>query len=103
MGETDEKLSGVKNNIKQKIHGSILVSEKFDSITNGTRHDEDNVTEALLPARKGGLSTKTGKPKRKVQWKDIDGNKLAEVKEFQPSDDSDSDDDDSEYCMCTIM
>ncbi|XP_047319285.1 uncharacterized protein LOC124922607 [Impatiens glandulifera] len=103
MGETDKKLSGVKNSIIHKIHGSILVSEKYDSNSIGDRDDEDNVTEALLPARKGGLSKKSGKPNRKVQWNDINGNKLAEVKEFQPSDDSDSDEDDSDYCMCTIM
>ncbi|MCE3215261.1 hypothetical protein HAX54_001507 [Datura stramonium] len=53
--------------------------------------------------RKGGLSKKTAKPKRKVQWNDINGNKLTEVLEFQPSDASDSDDDESDSCICIIM
>ncbi|XP_047311481.1 uncharacterized protein LOC124914900 [Impatiens glandulifera] len=89
MGESD------------KLQGSIVVSE-----TNVER-DEDNMTAALLPARKGGLSSssskKSVKPKRKVQWNDTNGNKLAEVKVFQPSDDSDSEEEDSDNCMCTIM
>ncbi|XP_019228296.1 PREDICTED: uncharacterized protein LOC109209480 [Nicotiana attenuata] len=66
--------------------------------------DEDDETKALLlPCKKGGLSKDKGKPKRKVQWNDTNGNKLAEVLEFQPSDVSDSDDDESDSCICRIM
>lgn len=47
--------------------------------------DEDDESKALLlPCKKGGLSKNKGKPKRKVQWNDTNGNKLTEVLEFQP-------------------
>ncbi|PHT39125.1 hypothetical protein CQW23_22698 [Capsicum baccatum] len=73
------------------------------SMLNGEK-DEDDESKALLPpSRKGGLSKKIAKPKRKVQWNDTNGNKLTEVLEFQPSDASDSDDDESDSCICRIM
>lgn len=46
--------------------------------------EEDNETVSLLPSRRGGLSKNSSKPRLKVQWNDKDGNKLAEVVEFQP-------------------
>lgn len=52
-------------------------------LLNGERKEDDE-TASLLPPRKGGLSRKLGKPQRKVQWKDSNGNKLTEVLEFQP-------------------
>ncbi|GFZ10719.1 hypothetical protein Acr_22g0001170 [Actinidia rufa] len=45
---------------------------------------EDKETVSLLPSRRGGLSKKAGRPRLKVQWNDKDGNKLAEIVEFQP-------------------
>ncbi|KAL3507574.1 hypothetical protein ACH5RR_032956 [Cinchona calisaya] len=66
--------------------------------------DECDESQLLLPSsNKGGLSKKSGKPRRKVQWNDKNGNKLAEVLEFQPSDASDSDDEESDACFCRIM
>jgi len=68
--------------------------------------NEENETQSLLPPgppRRGGLSKKSGNPRRKVQWNDKNGDKLAEVVIFQPSDVSDSDDDDPDSCMCAIM
>ncbi|KAA8527801.1 hypothetical protein F0562_035330 [Nyssa sinensis] len=53
--------------------------------------------------RKGGILRKSEKPRRKVQWNDKNGNKLAEVLEFETSDVSDSDDETSDSCICTIM
>ncbi|CAA6666476.1 unnamed protein product [Spirodela intermedia] len=42
--------------------------------------------------------------KRKVRWNDRHGNKLAEVLEFQPSDNSDSEADDyGDSCICAVM
>ncbi|XP_042516870.1 uncharacterized protein LOC122091111 [Macadamia integrifolia] len=62
--------------------------------------DESN---PLLSPRRGGISKKPKKSRRKVQWNDRNGNKLVEVLEFQPSDASDTDDDDSDSCICSIM
>ncbi|XP_060180503.1 uncharacterized protein LOC132610223 [Lycium barbarum] len=73
------------------------------SVLNGEKDEDDESKALLLPSRKGGLSKKTVKPKRKVQWNDTNGNKLTEVLEFQPSDASDSDDDESDSCICRIM
>ncbi|KAL8171302.1 hypothetical protein V2J09_023106 [Rumex salicifolius] len=38
------------------------------------------------------------KKKRKVQWNDINGNSLVEIREYLPSDE-----DESNPCFCTIM
>ncbi|KAF5752410.1 hypothetical protein HS088_TW01G00319 [Tripterygium wilfordii] len=65
--------------------------------------EEDSESNSLLPPRKGGMSRKSDKMPRKVQWNDRNGNKLVEVLEFEPSDVSDSDDEDSDSCICTIM
>ncbi|PIN17918.1 hypothetical protein CDL12_09418 [Handroanthus impetiginosus] len=65
--------------------------------------DGEDESQALLPSDKGELSTKPEKPRRKVQWLDRNGHKLAEIVEFQPSDVSDSDEDDSDSCICRIM
>ncbi|KAL5781617.1 hypothetical protein ACOSP7_006646 [Xanthoceras sorbifolium] len=75
-------------------------SEKLDDQTDGEEYSESN---SLLPPRKGGMSRKSDKDRRKVQWNDRNGNKLVEVLEFEPSDVSDSDDEESDSCICTIM
>lgn len=70
---------------------------------NGGKDEYDESQLLLPPNNKGGLSKKSGKPRRKVQWNDKNGNKLAEVLEFQPSDVSESDDDESDTCFCRMM
>ncbi|KAI9078826.1 hypothetical protein K1719_039284 [Acacia pycnantha] len=75
-------------------------AEKIEDRTNG---EDDSDSHSLLPPRRGGLSSKSNKTRRKVQWNDRNGNKLVEVLEFVPSDDSDSEDEDSDSCICTIM
>ncbi|KAL3828281.1 hypothetical protein ACJIZ3_017083 [Penstemon smallii] len=72
-------------------------------VLNGESDGEDE-SESLLHSKKvGGLSKKLEKPRRKVQWLDNNGDKLAEILEFQPSDESGSDDDESDSCICRIM
>lgn len=71
-----------------------------DPVGNGEDYGELN---SLLPPRTGGMSRNSDKVRRKVQWNDNNGNKLAEVLEFVPSDASDSDEEDSDSCVCTIM
>lgn len=75
-------------------------AEKIEDRANG---EDDCDSHSLLPPRRGGLSRKSDKTRRKVQWNDRNGNKLVEVLEFVPSDDSDSDDEDSDSCICTVM
>ncbi|KAK1592175.1 hypothetical protein Q3G72_020686 [Acer saccharum] len=75
-------------------------SGKLDDQTDGEEYSESN---SLLPPRTGGMSRKSDKTRRKVQWNDRNGNKLVEVLEFEPSDVSDSDDEESDSCICTIM
>ncbi|XP_027937397.1 uncharacterized protein LOC114192042 [Vigna unguiculata] len=69
--------------------------------------EDDNDSNSLLPAPRGGMSRKLDKTyrKRKVQWNDRIGNKLVEVLEYVPSDvsDSDSEDEDGDSCVCSIM
>lgn len=75
-------------------------SQRVEENVNG---DEDSESNSLLPPRRGGMSRKTNKTRRKVQWNDKNGNKLVEVLEFEPSDVSDSDDEDADSCICIIM
>lgn len=76
--------SNVKNCSESKPRVSVGDSQKVE--LNGEIHEE-NETQSLLPPgppRRGGLSKKSGNPRRKVQWNDRNGNKLAEVVIFQP-------------------
>uniref|UniRef100_A0A5B6YIB1 Uncharacterized protein n=1 Tax=Davidia involucrata TaxID=16924 RepID=A0A5B6YIB1_DAVIN len=88
-----------KNGGKSKPVGSLTL-QKVE--LDGDR-EMDNESKSLLPPRRGGISRKSEKPRRKVQWNDKNGNKLVEVLEFEPSDVSDSDDEDSDSCICIIM
>lgn len=99
----DKKGEDCKDSKKSpKIKPLVVEEVEKDEINVGEERENDE-TEALLPPRRGGLSKNLGKPKRSVRWNDRDGNKLAEVLEFQPSDASESDDEDSDSCLCVIM
>ncbi|XP_031483316.1 uncharacterized protein LOC116252859 [Nymphaea colorata] len=70
---------------------------------------DDEELKSLLPLQKEG-SFKGGanggtESRRKVQWNDKDGDKLAQVREFVPSDssDNDCDEDDLDSCLCVIV
>ncbi|KAF8388267.1 hypothetical protein HHK36_026933 [Tetracentron sinense] len=69
----------------------------------GADREDDDESNSLLSPRRGGISKWPRKSRQKVQWNDRNGNKLVEVLEFQPSDESDTDDEDSESCICTVM
>ncbi|EXC24414.1 hypothetical protein L484_003722 [Morus notabilis] len=95
------------NGCKENPMGSV--DPKTEKLINGEREggeeeEEDSDCNSLLSPRRGGMSRKSDKIRRKVQWNDKNGNKLVEILEFEPSDVSDSDDDeDSDSCICTIM
>lgn len=68
------------NNINK---GVVFVdSEKVDE--DRIDGEDDSDSHSLLPPRRGGLSRKSDKTRRKVQWNDRNGNKLVEVLEFVP-------------------
>ncbi|THG16048.1 hypothetical protein TEA_028947 [Camellia sinensis var. sinensis] len=71
-------------NVKKGSINKPLVSVESEKVELNGETEKDNETESLLPSRRGGLSKKSGKPRLKVQWNDKNGNKLAEVLEFQP-------------------
>ncbi|PRQ36726.1 hypothetical protein RchiOBHm_Chr4g0394791 [Rosa chinensis] len=100
--ETDEKEKVQNGGENESLSGGggTGESEKVEEQGNG---DEDSESNSLLPPRKGGMSRKTNKTRRKVQWNDRNGNKLVEVLEYEPSDVSDSDDEDADSCICVIM
>lgn len=96
MATDDKVVNGCTNNALASTDSPKV----DDHHVNG---EEDSESNSLLPPRRGGMSRKSGKRPLKVQWNDKNGNKLAEVMEFEPSDASDSDDEDSDPCICTIM
>uniref|UniRef100_A0A803Q4I1 Uncharacterized protein n=1 Tax=Cannabis sativa TaxID=3483 RepID=A0A803Q4I1_CANSA len=61
---------------------SPSVDSKAEKLLNGV--DDDSDCNSLLPPRRGGMSRKSDKVRRKVQWNDRNGDKLAEVVEFEP-------------------
>ncbi|KAE8735985.1 Actin-related protein 2/3 complex subunit 2 [Hibiscus syriacus] len=81
---------------------ATIDSPKVERLTDGENYSESNT---LLPPKKGGILRKSERTDRKVQWNDKNGNKLAEIIVFEPSDASDSDDEDSDSdsCICIIM
>lgn len=69
------------NGCKDSPLGSV--DTKVEKLLNGQR-DEDSDCNSLLPPRRGGMSRQSDKVRRNVQWNDNNGNKLAEVLEFEP-------------------
>ncbi|KOM33967.1 hypothetical protein LR48_Vigan02g011700 [Vigna angularis] len=63
------------------VVASSLRSEKVEDHVNG---DDDSDSNSLLPPRRGGMSRNSDKTRRSVQWNDRNGNKLAEVLEYEP-------------------
>ncbi|KAM1742960.1 hypothetical protein ACFX12_012891 [Malus domestica] len=98
--DTDAKDACTTNGCKTEVTLDTGDSQKVEENVNG---DEDSESNSLLPPRRGGMSRKSNKTRRKVQWNDRNGNKLVEVLEFEPSDVSDSDDEDADSCICIIM
>ncbi|KAL1561704.1 hypothetical protein AAHA92_04374 [Salvia divinorum] len=89
------------NGLKIEVNNGVLSSLESPKVVAIEECDETKAL--LLPSNNGGLGNKSDKPKRKVQWMDKNGDKLAEILEFQPSDVSDSEEDESDSCNCRIM
>lgn len=80
----DTKGEDCKDTKKTTKIKPLVAEELENNEIKGGEEGKSDETEALLPPRRGGLSKKPGKPKRRVQWNDRDGNNLAEVLVFQP-------------------
>ncbi|KAK8548672.1 hypothetical protein V6N13_054550 [Hibiscus sabdariffa] len=61
---------------------SSIDSAETEDHTDGEDYSESN---ALLVPKRGGMSRKSDKTRRNVQWNDRNGNKLVEILEFEPS------------------
>ncbi|KAK7243042.1 hypothetical protein RIF29_37826 [Crotalaria pallida] len=99
MDKTDVKDDGGAN-------GCCIMNkndEKVEKAHVNVNGDDEKDSNSLLPPRRGGMSRKSDKTRRKVQWNDKNGNKLAEVLVYEPSDISDSEDEDSDSCICSII
>nr|GMD65610.1 uncharacterized protein LOC114269027 [Ipomoea batatas] len=78
MDMDDNELNLGKNKLVEGM-------ESQKDVLNGEKEDEDE-SKSLLPSKRGGLLKKPVNPKLKVQWNDRNGDKLAEILEFQPRD-----------------
>uniref|UniRef100_A0A7N1A7H2 Uncharacterized protein n=1 Tax=Kalanchoe fedtschenkoi TaxID=63787 RepID=A0A7N1A7H2_KALFE len=87
--------------LKGGVNGNGRESPK--TVLLEAREEEDMETYSLLAPETGGMARNGEKKRLSVQWNDANGNKLAEVYEFQPSDASDSEEDESDACPCCIM
>lgn len=63
---------------------SSSVSTDTQKLEDQADGEEDSESHSLLPPRRGGMSRKSDKIRRKVQWNDKNGNNLVEVLEFEP-------------------
>lgn len=79
--DTDAKDACTTNGCKTEATLDTGDSQKVEENVNG---DEDSESNSLLPPRRGGMSRKSNKTRRKVQWNDRNGNNLVEVLEFEP-------------------
>lgn len=75
MNHNGLKIEASNNGLNSLESPKIVVIEESDG---------DDESKALLLSDNGGLPKKSEKPKRKVQWLDKNGDKLAEILEFQP-------------------
>nr|KYP56598.1 hypothetical protein KK1_002842 [Cajanus cajan] len=73
----------VNGNIKDK-HKPVVASLGGEKVEDHVNGEDDSDSNALLPPRRGGMSRNCDKTRRKVQWNDRNGNKLAEVLEYEP-------------------
>lgn len=72
----------VGNSENERITRDVdLVSEEEKVGVDGEGKEESN---SLLSPREGGIEDMQKNSRRKVRWNDRNGNKLAEVWEFQP-------------------
>ncbi|KAG9143053.1 hypothetical protein Leryth_006309 [Lithospermum erythrorhizon] len=90
-----------ENDMSKPLNG-LGDAKNVNVISNGEEEEDDDEGQALLP-KEGALSEKCDKKRRKVQWNDRNGDKLAEILEFEPSEVGDSDDEESDSCLCRIM
>lgn len=73
--------------VESKLVGNVNVNGNQEkSVMNGEKveENEEHESKKLLLPKQGGLSKKSGKKHRKVQWNDRNGHKLTEVLEYQP-------------------
>nr|GMD70044.1 uncharacterized protein LOC111401535 isoform X1 [Ipomoea batatas] len=95
MDMDDNELNLGKNKLVEGM-------ESQKDVLNGEKEDEDE-SKSLLPSKRGGLLKKPVNPKLKVQWNDRNGDKLAEILEFQPSETSDSEEEESDSWTRLLM
>lgn len=69
------------NGCKSEVPCTVESPKVEDQHVNG---EEDSESNSLLPPRRDEMLRKSEKTRRKVQWNDKNGNKLAEVLEFDP-------------------
>jgi len=95
-------------------HEEIL--EHVDGLTNAEDREEvdakeeegqivgDTLTLKSSLRKVDSNSTEAEKrEKKKVQWVDVIGKELAEIREFEPSDEDDIDSDRGKTCVCIIL
>ncbi|KAI4365358.1 hypothetical protein MLD38_021349 [Melastoma candidum] len=80
--------------------GGVVKGREPKEVNNRVSEAEDR---SLLAPGRCRKSHDRKKARRKVHWSDHNGNKLVEVLEFQPSDESDSEVEDKDACRCIIM
>ncbi|XP_058105240.1 uncharacterized protein LOC131248799 isoform X3 [Magnolia sinica] len=67
------------NKCKKKLANNAVSQKEVDFC-----REENEELKSLLPPQRGRMSTRPKNLWWKVQWNDRNGNKLAEVFEFQP-------------------
>ncbi|KAK3204866.1 hypothetical protein Dsin_018912 [Dipteronia sinensis] len=87
------------NQVKEE---SVLDGQKQQQAA-GEEEESDNCTRSSL--KKEVSDSKQSQKKKKVQWMDLLGKELVEIREFESSETEDTDNDSefSKGCACTIL
>ncbi|KAK0605590.1 hypothetical protein LWI29_028486 [Acer saccharum] len=88
------------NQVKEE---SVVDGQKQQQAAAGEEEENENCPRSSL--KKEVLDSKQSQKKKKVQWMDLLGKELVEIREFESSETEDTDNDSgfSKGCVCTIL
>ncbi|CAL9218996.1 unnamed protein product [Arabidopsis halleri] len=84
-------------------HRNAEVREELNAKEDGGQIVGDTLTLKSSLRKADSNSTEAEKREKKVQWVDVIGKELAEIREFEPSEEDDIDSDRGKTCVCVIL
>ncbi|KAL0414257.1 UNVERIFIED_CONTAM: hypothetical protein Sradi_1627400 [Sesamum radiatum] len=73
-----------RNSLESDVNSEDLEGVESPEVVRNGESDVDDESQALLRSQESKVPKMPEKPRRKVQWLDRHGDKLAQILEFQP-------------------